>query len=70
MAVLRGVFSITIEVADAAAARDRVGAAGHPIMVELQDEEWGQRHFMMEDPTGLLVDVVEQIGPSLDDLGR
>lgn len=39
-------------------------------MVELQDEEWGQRHFMMEDPTGLLVDVVEQIGPSLDDLGR
>ncbi len=59
---------ITIEVADAAAVRDVVGKAGHPVVVELQDEAWGQRHFMTQDPTGLLVDVVQQLGPVPDGL--
>lgn len=59
---------ITIEVADAAAVRDVVGKAGHPVVVELQDEAWGQRHSMTRDPTGLLVDVVQQLGPVPDGL--
>lgn len=59
-------FIITIEVADATALRARAGEAGHRIYLELKDEAWGQRHFMTEDPTGLLVDVVQQIAPSPD----
>jgi len=35
-----------------------------PIVLELKDEEYGQRHFMVQDPNGLLVDVVKQIPPS------
>jgi uncharacterized glyoxalase superfamily protein PhnB len=59
---------VTIEVSDADAVRAVVGAAGHRIMVELRDEVWGQRHFMTQDPTGLLVDVVQQLEPAPDGL--
>ena len=52
---------ITIEVEDAAAVRDVVSTSGHPVVVERQDEVWGQRHFMTQDPTGLLIDVVQQL---------
>jgi uncharacterized glyoxalase superfamily protein PhnB len=56
---------VTIEIDDAAAYRVRAGEAGHPIHVDLTDEVWGQRHFITEDPTGLLVDVVQQIEPNM-----
>lgn len=52
---------VTIEVADAAAVREVVRAAGHQVVLEVRDEAWGQRHFMIEDPVGLLVDVVQQL---------
>lgn len=35
-----------------------------PMVMELYNEEWGQRHFMLEDPNGLLVDVYKAIEPS------
>lgn len=35
-----------------------------PIVMHLCDEEWGQRHFMTEDPNGLLVDIYRSIEPS------
>lgn len=31
------------------------------MIVELQDEEWGQRHFIVRDPAGVYVDVVQQL---------
>ncbi|MGO1766717.1 MAG: VOC family protein [Advenella sp.] len=37
--------------------------AGNPdcdIFLPLKDEPWGQRHFMLQDPAGLSIDVVEQ----------
>jgi uncharacterized glyoxalase superfamily protein PhnB len=54
---------ITIEVADATAAFDRLSTAGAPIIHPLTDEAWGQRRFMTRDPAGVLVDVVQQIDP-------
>jgi uncharacterized glyoxalase superfamily protein PhnB len=54
---------LTIEVADAATAYDRLSGAGAPIVHPLTDEDWGQRRFMTQDPSGMLVDVVEQIAP-------
>jgi catechol 2,3-dioxygenase-like lactoylglutathione lyase family enzyme len=51
---------LTVEVENAAAEHRRlVGEAGLPEHWPLQDEEWGQRHFMTADPNGVLIDVVE-----------
>ena len=33
------------------------------IAMALRDEAWGQRHFMMQDPNGILVAVIEIIPP-------
>jgi catechol 2,3-dioxygenase-like lactoylglutathione lyase family enzyme len=58
-----GIF-ITVEVSDASAEFNRLRSAGLPIYRELKDEEWGQRHFMVTEPNGLRVDVVQQIDPA------
>lgn len=65
----RDVFSgkgayLTIQVADAAAVFARVKAQGAPILSEVKDEAWGQRHFLTQDPHGTVVDVVESIEPA------
>lgn len=65
----REVFSgkgayITIRVDDAQQVYERVKARGAPIIGELKDEKWGQRHFLTMDPNGTFVDVVEAIVPA------
>src|SRR5918992_2020350 len=54
---------LTIEVEDAATALREIEASGAVPEVSLRDEPWGQRHFMLRDPAGVWVDVVEQIEP-------
>ncbi len=39
-------------------------SALNPLVLDLRDEPWGQRHFIFKDPSGILVDVVQQIAPS------
>ncbi len=34
------------------------------VVRELRSEDWGQRHFCIEDPNGLYLDVVQAIAPS------
>jgi len=36
-------------------------ASGLAIAYELKTEEWGQRHFMLCDPNGMVVDVVQHL---------
>ncbi|MEM7412325.1 MAG: VOC family protein [Myxococcota bacterium] len=55
---------VTFECDDATAVHARAREQGVPIVQELRDEAWGQRHFMTRDPAGLLVDVVELIPPT------
>jgi catechol 2,3-dioxygenase-like lactoylglutathione lyase family enzyme len=55
---------VTVEVDDARAIRRRASEIGAPLELELRDEPFGQRHFMVRDPDGLLVDVVEPIPPA------
>jgi catechol 2,3-dioxygenase-like lactoylglutathione lyase family enzyme len=55
---------MTFQVEDAAAEHKRLQAAGAPITYGLAEEPWGQRRFMVRDPSGILVDVVEQIEPA------
>jgi catechol 2,3-dioxygenase-like lactoylglutathione lyase family enzyme len=55
---------LSLEVPDAAAEYARLAALGAPIVHELRDEAWGQRHFLLRGPDGSLVDVIERIAPS------
>ena len=55
---------LTLQVDDAAAAFARAEARNAPIHYALADEPWGQRRFMLRDPAGMLLDVVEQTEPA------
>ena len=61
---------ITLELDDVDRLFLRAADVGAPIRADVRDEEWGQRHFLTEDPTGLLVDVVQPIPPTRDFLER
>jgi uncharacterized glyoxalase superfamily protein PhnB len=55
---------INIEVDDVDAVHERIVAAGVPLALGLRDEAFGQRHFIVADPNGVLVDVITPIEPS------
>ena len=52
-----------LQVEDAAAAFEEFRRSGGPVGLALTDEPFGQRRFGFSDPSGLWVDVVEQIAP-------
>jgi catechol 2,3-dioxygenase-like lactoylglutathione lyase family enzyme len=55
---------VTIQVDDAGGLHSRLVAEGVAIEHGLSDARWGQRRFMVRDPSNILVDVVEQIEPA------
>ena len=57
---------LNFEVDDPDAEYARLKAAGLPIMRELRDEDFGQRHFITADPNGVLIDVIKPIAPSAE----
>lgn len=59
----KGVF-LTFQVADAAAEFERLKKAGVRIAYPVRDEAWGQRRFGLLDPSGMWLDVVQQIEPA------
>ena len=59
----KGVF-ITIEVDEVDALYDQLREAGYKAEVELRNETWGQRHFIIRDPSGSLLDVIKPIPPA------
>ena len=44
----------------------RLRAAGVPVLHTLRDEDFGQRHFIVADPNGVMVDVIKPIPPSVE----
>lgn len=54
---------LTFQVDDAPRELEELRTRGFEPDVGLKDEPWGQRHFMMRDPSGVWVDVVQQIDP-------
>lgn len=50
---------VAIDVVDADAEYLRIKSLGVPIECELRDEPWGDRHFVIVDPNGIGVDVVQ-----------
>lgn len=61
---VRGLL-LNVEVADAETEHARlVGERALPERLTLRDEAFGQRHFIVEAPGGVLIDVIEPIEPS------
>ena len=57
---------LNFEVDDPDAEFERAVAAGLPILQELRDEAFGQRHFITADPNGVLIDIIKPIPPSAE----
>lgn len=61
--VSRGVI-LSFYVADAAEEANRLAAAGIKVVQPLRDEVFGQRHVIVADPDGVLIDVITPISPA------
>ena len=59
-----GGLLLNFEVEDVDAEYERLKAAGLPILLDIRDEDFGQRHFITRDPNGVLIDMIKPIPPS------
>lgn len=55
---------LNFEVDDVDAVHAQLLAEGLPMLLPLRSEAWGQRHFITEDPNGVMIDVIMPIAPS------
>lgn len=55
---------LNFEVVDVDAVHARMQQAGLPILLPLRDEPFGQRHFIIADPNGVMLDIITPIAPS------
>ncbi|MFT5755720.1 MAG: putative glyoxalase superfamily protein PhnB [Alteromonadaceae bacterium] len=54
-------FILSLEVKDAALAYTEAKQMDLNLIMTLKQEEWGQIHFMIQDPAGFSVDVVQHL---------
>ena len=54
---------LNFEVDDVDAEYARAKSNALPILLELKDEPFGQRHFITTDPNGVLIDIIKPIPP-------
>lgn len=57
---------LSFEVDDVDAQYERLKAAGARIVLDIRDEDFGQRHFIATDPNGVMIDVIKPIPPSAE----
>lgn len=57
---------LNFEVEDPDAMYRQAQQAGLPILLDLRDEAFGQRHFITADPNGVLIDIIKPIPPSAE----
>ena len=55
---------LNFEVEDVDRLYEELRGAGLPILRDICDEEFGQRHFITADPNGVLIDIIKPIPPS------
>jgi len=55
---------LNFEVEDATSIYDRFAKSEVEVLLTLRDEPWGQRHFILAAPEGVMIDVIELIEPS------
>ena len=56
------IFSLEVEDADAAFAI--ATSKSLKVTLELRSEDWGQRHFSIQDPNGVYLDIVQSFEPT------
>lgn len=56
------IFSLEVEDADAAFMAAKSKALN--IVLDLRSEDWGQRHFVIQDPNGVYLDIVQSFEPT------
>lgn len=61
---------LNFEVEDVDAEYRKAVGAGLPILLKLKDEAFGQRHFITQDPNGVLLDIIKPIPPSAEFLAQ
>lgn len=49
---------LTIELEEVESLYEEMKSRNLDIKVELRDEPWGDRHFVIEDPNGIMIDLV------------
>ena len=54
---------LTIEVDNVDELYNDMKSKGIDIKVDIRDEPWGERHFAIEDPNGIGIDIVKYIKP-------
>ena len=57
---------LNFEVDDVDAVYEACRGAGLPILKEIRDEDFGQRHFITADPNGVLIDIIRPIPPNAE----
>ncbi|MAN78734.1 VOC family protein [Pelagibacterium flavum] len=57
---------LNFEVDDVDAQYERLKSAGATLVLDIRDEDFGQRHFIVTDPNGVMVDVIKPIPPSAE----
>jgi catechol 2,3-dioxygenase-like lactoylglutathione lyase family enzyme len=57
-------FIISLEVKDAALAYAEAKRMDLNLIMSLKQEEWGQIHFMIHDPAGFSIDIVQHLQPT------
>lgn len=55
---------LSLEVADVDSAHADAKDNALNIVLALRSEDWGQRHFCVEDPNGIHIDIVQAIEPT------
>jgi len=50
---------LTIEVEDADSMYEELKKKGVPIKIDIRNEPWGDRHFAIQDPNGIGIDIVK-----------
>ena len=59
----KGIY-LTIEVDDVDKVYQQLKAKGAIIKIAMRDEPWGDRHFALEDPNGVGIDIVTHTPPA------
>lgn len=57
---------LNFEVEDVDAEHDRLLAEGLTPILSLRSEDFGQRHFILQGPEGVLIDIITPIAPTAE----
>ncbi len=55
---------LSLEVEDAETAFEVAKSKSLNIVLDLRSEDWGQRHFCIQDPNGIYLDIVQSFEPT------